>query len=65
MHCLGYVASFVTVVTSLLVHSRLLCGGALKAELQQQRGRRDLGALSFKYFKSNFFTKLQTAAFKL
>ena len=41
-------------------------GGALKAGLQQQRGRRrDLGALSFKYSGLvHFFSKLQTAALK-
>ena len=41
-------------------------GGALKAGLQQQRGRRrDLGAVSFKYFgEVYFFLKTPDCSFK-
>ena len=59
MRHLGYLASFVTRVTSLLMHRRLLCGRGFedRASAQQRGRRRDLGAVSLKFSK-----KLQTAA---
>ena len=51
MRGLGYMASSVTMVTSLLVHGRLLCGRGLEgsAAAQQRERRRDQRDVSFKY----------------
>ena len=56
--CLGYLASSVTMVTSLLVGPPLW-GGALEAGLQHSRY---IIILSFIYIMTSFFSKLQTAA---
>ena len=56
MRRLSYLVSPVTMVTSLLVHCRLLCGRGLEgsAAAQQRGRRRDLGDVSFKV---SFFPK--------
>ncbi|XP_036963884.1 dnaJ homolog subfamily C member 24 isoform X2 [Acanthopagrus latus] len=53
----GYLASSVTMVTSLLVHSRLLCGRSFEGRAAaEQRGWRDLGAVLIPSLQ-NLFSK--------
>ena len=69
MHLPCYLVSSVTVVTSLLVHSRLLCGeglgrqGCSTAE-RKKEGPGSCAHSNFFLAKSTLFSKLQTAALK-
>ena len=66
MHRRGYLVSTVTMVTSLLMHGRLLCGRVFegRATVQQRQGKEGPGSCPHSNFmaKSTFFSKLQIAA---
>ena len=63
MPCLGYLASSVKVITSLLMHSRLLCGRGCGGWAAAERKELPGSCAHFNILaKSTSFSKLQTAA---